>query len=73
MNTQSNPRPCEHSMVTDLCGICVRDEHIKDLIRQRDDLLYSAEMALSALSLPAGRGIFEATETLENAISKAKQ
>jgi len=38
MNTQSNPRPCEHSMVTDLCGICIRDEHIKELERERDTL-----------------------------------
>ena len=34
----SNPRQCQHSMVTDLCGMCIRDMQI--------DLLVSAMKAI---------------------------
>ena len=30
----SNPRHCPHSMVTDLCGLCIRDRQIKTLEQQ---------------------------------------
>ena len=27
----SDPRPCEHGLVVDLCGCCIRDSRIADL------------------------------------------
>jgi hypothetical protein len=38
-HTQSNPRQCQHSMVTDLCGLCIRDGQIAALEQQRTELM----------------------------------
>lgn len=40
----SNPRHCPHSMVTDLCGLCIRDRQIKTLEQQNAAL--SEQVAL---------------------------
>ena len=34
MKTESNPKECPHSMVVDLCGLCIRDGQIAALERK---------------------------------------
>ena len=69
--TESNPYPCQHSMVTDLCGLCIRDQQIAKLTSQNAELVAAANQ-YRELSQPENSAAGHAAEdALMIAIAKA--
>lgn len=74
----SNPRQCDHSMVADLCGMCIRDNQIKQLTQQHDELLAALKSARDLLDGADGLSwnnllnlAAEEVESIDKAIAKA--